>query len=91
MLIDFLFMYFILLKSVVHKHERGTRLSTCLVYTSCVVAFDACENADKFSVYVPDFIEVNYARAWTRHAPWYVPCVAVVCLVCRDLCCMHQC
>ena len=22
------------------------------------------------------------ARAWTRHAPWYVPCGTAVCLVC---------
>ena len=34
-------------------------MGTCLVYTSCVVAFVACEVADKFSVYVPDFIEVR--------------------------------
>ena len=50
MLINFLFMYFILLKSVVHRHERGTRLGTCLVNTTCVVAFVACFNADKFCV-----------------------------------------
>ena len=25
------------------------------------------------------------ARAWTRHAPWYVPCAAVVCLLCCRL------
>ena len=84
-------MYLILLKSLVHGHGRGTSFSTCRVYAPYVVAFVACENADKFSVYVPDFIEVSCAPAWTRHAPWYMPCAAVVCLVCRGLSCMRQC
>ena len=43
-------MYFILLKSAVHRHEGGTRLGTCLVNAACVVGFVACVNADKFSV-----------------------------------------
>ena len=43
-------MYFILLKSTVHRHEGGTRLGTCLVNAACVVGFVACVNADKFSV-----------------------------------------
>ena len=34
----------------VHGHGRGTCLCTCLVYAACIVAFVACENADKFSV-----------------------------------------
>ena len=50
MLINFLFMYFILLKPAVHRHERGTRLGTCLVKATCVVAFVACVIVDKFSV-----------------------------------------
>ena len=50
MLINFLFMYFILLKSVVHRHEGGTRLGTWLVNAACVVGFVACVNADKFPV-----------------------------------------
>ena len=43
-------MYFILIKSVVHRHEGGTWLGTCLVNAACVVGFVACVNADKFSV-----------------------------------------
>ena len=50
MLINFLFMYFILLESAVHRHEGGTSLGTCLVNAVCVVGFVACVNADKFSV-----------------------------------------
>ena len=30
------------------------------------------------------------ARALTRHTPWYMPCAAAVCLLCRRLCCMHD-
>ena len=26
--------------------------------------------------------DASCARAWTRHAPWYVPCATAVCLVC---------
>ena len=50
-------MYFSLLKSAVHRHERGTRLGTCLVNAACVVAFVACVNADKFSVMYLIFIK----------------------------------
>ena len=53
MLMNFLFMYFILLKSAVHGHGRGTRLGTCLVQlqcVSCVVASATCMTADKCSV-----------------------------------------
>ena len=41
MLINFLFMYFILLKSAVHGHGRGKRLGTCIVlqpHVSCAVS-----------------------------------------------------
>ena len=50
MLINFLFMYLVLLKSAVNGHGRGTRLGTFLVNAACVVAFVASVNADKFSV-----------------------------------------
>ena len=30
-------------------------------------------------------------RAWTGHAPWYMPYAAAVCLVCRGLCSMFEC
>ena len=43
-------MYLILIKSVVHGYGRGTRLGTCLVYATCVVAFVACMYGDEFSV-----------------------------------------
>ena len=82
--------YLILLKSLMHGHGRCTRLGTCLVYTPCFVAFVACENADKFSVYVLHFIEVSCARAWTRQAPWYVPCASAACILCR-VCSMCLC
>ena len=59
--------------------DKGTHLSTCLVYAPCVLAFVACENANRFSVYVPGFIEVSYARAWTTYAPQYMPCGRLVC------------
>ena len=42
--------YFILLKSDVHRQGQGTRLGACLVNAVCVMAFVACVNADKFSV-----------------------------------------
>ena len=77
-------MYLILLKSPMHGYGRGTGLGTCLVYAPCVMAFVACENADKFSVYVLHFIEVSCARAWTRQAPWYVPCASAACILCRE-------
>ena len=77
-------MYLILLQSLMHGHGRCTRLDTCLVYIPCVVAFVACENADRFSVYVLHFIEVSCARAWTRQAPWYVPCALAACILCRE-------
>ena len=32
--------------------DEGTHLGTCLVYAPCVMAFVACENADKFFIYV---------------------------------------
>ena len=41
MLINFLFMYFVLLKSALHRHGQGKRLGTCLVFqphASCVVS-----------------------------------------------------
>ena len=53
MLINFLFMYLILLKSAVHRHGRGTRLGTCLVQqqcVSCAVASAACVAANKCCV-----------------------------------------
>ena len=76
-----------LLKPVVdgHGHGRGPRYMP--LYALCVVAFVACENADKFSVYVPDFIEVMCARVWTKYAPRYMPRER---LVCRGLCCMCE-
>ena len=85
---NFFVMYLILIKSPMHRHGRGTGPNTCLVYAPCVVAFVACVNADKFSVYVPDFIEVGYARAWTRYMPRYMPSE---CRVCCGLCCMCEC
>ena len=36
MLINFLFMYLILLKSAMHRHGRGMRLGTYLVQQQCV-------------------------------------------------------
>ena len=77
-------MYLILLKSLMHEYGRYTRLGTCLVYTPSFVAFVACEHANKFSVYVLHFIEVSCARAWTRQAPWYVPCALAACILCRE-------
>ena len=41
---------FNLLKSVVHGHERGMLLGTCLVHAACVMPFVACVNGDKLSV-----------------------------------------
>ena len=81
-------MYLILLKSAMHGHGQGACLGACLVYAPCVVAFVAYENVDKFSIYVPDFIEVSSARAWTRYTPQYMPSEPPVC---RCLCCMCEC
>ena len=30
--------------------DKGTHISTCLVYAACVMAFVACMNSDEFSV-----------------------------------------
>ena len=76
-------MYSILLKSVVHGHGGGTCLGTCLVYATCVVAFVACVNGDQVLFYTR-FYCTGCARAWTRQAPWYMPCARAACLVCRE-------
>ena len=31
------------------------------------------------------------ARAWTRHAAWYMPWAVAMCLVCRGFCYMFEC
>ena len=64
--------------------DEGTHLSTCQVYAACVMAFVACGNADKFSVYVPGFIEVSCAWVWTRQAPWCVPCASAEGVGCHE-------
>ena len=57
-------------------------LGTCLVYALCVVAFVTCENADKFSVYVPDFIKVRLCTGMDEaHAPQYMPSARATCRV----------
>ena len=54
-----------------HRHGQGKRLGTCLVlHAVCLVCCYA-------SVLI-----CSSARAWTRQAPWYVPCALV-----RALCC----
>ena len=68
--------------------DEGTHLSTCLVYAVCVMAFVACVNADEFFCYVLHFIKVGCARAWTRHAPRYMPSER---RMCYGLCCMYEC
>ena len=41
-------------------------------------------------VVVVDFDFASVARAWTRQAPWCVPCGEAVCVVCREFpACMH--
>ena len=35
-------------------------------------------------VVVVDFDFAGGPRAWTRQAPWYVPCGEAVCIVCRE-------
>ena len=35
-------------------------------------------------VVVFDLYCASEARAWTRQAPWYVPCAQVVCVLCRE-------
>ena len=61
----------------VHGHGRGKRLGTCLVLelcASCVVS----------PHHVPMFQYAGYARAWTRHAPRYMPSL-------HRVCCGHSC
>ena len=89
MLINFLFMYFILLKSAVHRHEGGTHLGTCLVNAACVVGFVACVNADKFSVMYLILLKSlmhghgRYTRLGTClvYTPSFVACVAYEMLI----------
>ena len=35
-------------------------------------------------VVVVDFNFAGGARAWTRQAPWYLPCDEAVCIVCHE-------
>ena len=34
--------------------------------------------------HVSMFQYASYARAWTRQAPWYVPCAPAVCVRCGE-------
>ena len=54
---------------MVHGHGRGTRLGTCLVVKPCVSYVMSLQD-----VFI--FHYVGGAQAWTRHAPWYMPCAA---------------
>ena len=76
-------MYLILLKSAVHRHGRGTRLGTCLVYAPCVVAFVACVNADEFSVmYLILLNSVVHGHGQGTCLSTYL--VLEPCVVCRE-------
>ena len=89
MLINFLFMYLILLKSAVHRHEGGTHLGKCLVNAACAVGFVACVNADKFSVMYLIVLKSlmhghgRYTRLGTClvYTPSFVACVAYEMLI----------
>ena len=34
--------------------------------------------------HVSMFHYVGYARAWTRHAPQYMPCASAACILCHE-------
>ena len=50
------------------------RVSRPLLHTSMVIDFLLCTY----------FYYTGGAWAWTRQAPWYLPCGEAVCVVCRE-------
>ena len=59
---------------VVHGHGRGKRLGTCLVVKPCASYFMSLQ-------YISMFDYAGGAQAWTRHAPWYLPCGEAVYII----------
>ena len=68
------FVYYVLdfITPIVHGHGRGKRLGTCLVLKPCVLCVMSLQH-------VPMFKYAGCARAWTSHAPLYVPSVHRMC------------
>ena len=62
---------------VVQGHGRGKRVGTCLVLEPHVFYVVSLQRVSLFEY-------LGCARAWTRQAPWYVPCAGAACVVCRE-------
>ena len=60
---------------VVDGHGRCKRLNTCLVFELCALCVISLQDVSMFD-------DASGARAWTRQAPWYLPCGEAVCIVC---------
>ena len=58
-------------------HGRGKRLGTFLVLELHGLGVMSLQH-------VPMLHYAGYARAWTRHAPRYVPCASAACMLCRE-------
>ena len=72
-----------LITLVVHGHGRGKRLGTWLAVKPCVSCFVSLQHVSMFDC-------VGGAQAWTRQAPWYVPCGEAVCVMCHEFpACVH--
>ena len=68
---------------MVHGHGQGKRLGTCLVVKPCALCFVSLQHASMLDY-------TSGARAWTRQAPWYMPCREAVCVVCHEFpACVH--
>ena len=66
--------------ALVHRHGRGKRLGTCLVFELCASCAMSLQHVSMFDC-------AGCALAWTKHVPRYVPSVR---LMCHDHCCMHD-
>ena len=59
------------------RHGRGKRLGTCLVLQPGASGVVSLQHVSMFHY-------VGCARAWTRHAPQYVPLASAACILCRE-------
>ena len=74
-IVSIVFYVFNFFMSVALGHGRGKRLGMCLMFEPHVLGVVSLQH-------VPMFEYAGYARAWTRQAPWYMPCARAACVVC---------
>ena len=59
-------------------------MSEVVVVVVAAAAAAAVATGAAVVVVVVDFDFAGGLRAWTRQAPWYLPCGEAVCVVCRE-------